>query len=192
MLLILHRWSTVLISCFCIYNDLHMVGGRGLSFFAFIILTVHIVNTGIHCIHWNREKSGCWFHLLLYSCICSHPILWLNATVQSFAFSASYLCDPIVAVAKEGHFLALPVWSLVTLVCPWCIPSWRLNVLIFIFFFCLVFLKRCIGIHDHADSVRGIIKKRWLQDTVNNLAAEHHSQQKHRYLPRVPWYNFGT
>lgn len=133
ILLILHCRSTVLISCFCIHNDLHMVGGRGLIFFAFIILIVHTVHTEIHCIHWNREilAHDC---MLLYSWTCSHPILWLNDTVQSFAFSASYLFDPIVAVAKEANFLALPVWSLVALVWPRRIPSWRL-----IFFFLILF-----------------------------------------------------
>lgn len=157
ILLILHCWSTVLISCFCIHNDLHMVGGRGFIFFAFIILIVHTVHTEMHCIHWNSQrKSGLWLHLLLYSWTCSHPILWLNDTVQSFAFSASYLFDPIVAVAKEAHFLALPVSSLVALVWPWCIPSQSLNI--FFSYFVWFSLKRCIGIHDYADSVRGTIK----------------------------------
>lgn len=133
-------------------------GWKRPHFFAFVILIVHIVHSEIHCIHWNREKSGCWLHFLLYSWICSHPILWLNPTVQSFAFSASDLFAPIVAVVKETHFLALPICSLVTLIWPWCIPRWRLNVSIFLFFPSLVFLKRCIGIHNYADSMKSTIK----------------------------------
>lgn len=160
ILLILHSWSTVLISCFCMNNDLHMVGD-----FAFIILIVHIVHTEIHCIHWNRKTSGCWLHLLLYSWICSHPILQLNVTVQSFAISASYLFDPIVADPKEAHFLPC-IFS--KLIWPWCIPSWRFYISIFLSFFCLVISKRYVGIQDYADSVRGTMKNRWLQDTINN------------------------
>ena len=103
-----------------------------------------------YCILWCVHIQSC-DHTWIVQVRLSKPLptapSWLeaslSATLQSFAkwaFSSSYLFDPVVAVAQEAHVLALAVWFSVSLVCPWFSPSRSLNVFFFSFLF--NFLKK--------------------------------------------------